>query len=125
VPRNKPDLAVVKKPSAPLKADLPKAITRKGLATFIEKCLAAYAPDTVPRLMEAVRQGAIRGDKDLIDKGLKVFGLIHSGSGVAVNIMNNNTANANANATAVQSRGFDAIMRNLAQKDQVIDTTAE
>jgi hypothetical protein len=87
----------------------------------MQKALAASAPEIVPRLFEAIRMGTIKGDKDLIREGLKVFGLVQTGNGIAVNIMNNNNASANASVSAAGGRGFDQVIRALSSKGQVIE----
>jgi hypothetical protein len=98
-----------------------KSITRRGLQRYNENILALFAPEILPHAMEQIRQGVIKGDKDMIDKAARIYELLRGGGGVTINNMNNNSNSASAQAAASGGKGFDAIIRQLSANDKAMD----
>lgn len=104
-----------------------KSITRRGLQRYNENLLAVFAPEILPHALEQIRQGVIKGDKDMIDKAARIYELLRGGGGLTINNMNTNNNSAQAAASAGGGKGFDAIVRQLSANDKTMDAdfTAE
>lgn len=97
----------------------PRPKTVKALQRYISKLALAYGPEILIPAFEQLRNGTVKGDKELIHAALKVYGVLPTPQGSVITVNNQATAGAAANAAAkadtTNSRGFDEIVRQRAE----------
>jgi len=97
----------------------PTPKTVKALQRYVKKLALVYGPSILIPAFEQLRSGTIKGDKELIQSALKVYGVLPTPQGSVINVNNQATAAAAANAASkadvINSRGFDEIVRQRAE----------